>query len=456
MAMRNFLSEKLKALAEITPCSLYIVGGAVRNFLTDANLSEDVDLCAPLSTVEFVDCLNKLNLPVVAEYKRTGTIVFSDGQRKYEFTSFRQESYLGGEHTPYKTEFIKDIKLDALRRDFKCNAIYYDVKSGQYVDPLNGIKDVKEKRLDTVKDAEQVFSNDGLRLMRLARFAGELNFEPTKQVLSACEKYADNIKDISPERILNELIKILKSNKKYAFSNPQGHYVGLKILEKTRVLDRILPELTDGRGMAQRADFHKYDVLEHSLRTVLYAEESVRLSALLHDIGKPFCFLKDGYYYHHFSEGEKIAEKVLKRLKADNKTIKKVKFLVREHMVDIDCLLKESEVRKFLVKNKSHLSELLMVKQADFRAGLEQEKVCPTIIKWEKIYQKMQAEKVPFSLAELKINAKDLLDLGYEKNELNMQLRRLWNIVIENPEKNENSNLISLAKIDLEYKQKKS
>ncbi|MBE5734808.1 MAG: HD domain-containing protein [Clostridiales bacterium] len=447
--MKVFLPQKLKDLACELPSTLYVVGGAVRNFLIDKSISDDIDLCAPLSADVLMKALIKLEMKVVAEYKRTGTVVFSDGQRKYEFTSFRQESYIGGEHKPYKTQFTQDITLDALRRDFKCNAVYYDIKNDKYVDPLDGIKDVKEKRLDTVKAPKEVFSNDGLRLMRLARFAGQLDFTPTSDVLRACEEFADNINAISPERIFSELIEILQADKKYAFSSKKGHYVGLKILEKTRVLDRILPELTLGRKMAQRADFHKYDVLEHSLRTVLYADQTVRLSALFHDIGKPFCLINHGRYHLHFSEGERIAKSVLKRLKADNKTIKMVAFLVKEHMVDIDCTMPEKKLRKFLVKNCKNIEPLLLVKQADFRAGLEQEGVCPTIIKWKALYQKMKEEKVPFSLSQLKVDASDLIELGYQKDEIGKQLEKLWETAIESPIKNEKAILIELARKNL-------
>ncbi|MBR2449696.1 MAG: HD domain-containing protein [Clostridia bacterium] len=447
--MKNFLPQKLISLAEILPRPLYAVGGVVRNFLIDQSISDDFDLAGAITSDKLVCGLNKIGLKVLAEYKRTGTVMFSDGQRKYEFTTFRSESYLGGEHTPYKTEFTEDIKVDALRRDFKCNAVYFDIRAGEYIDPLGGIKDIIDRRLNSVTKAEKVFSNDGLRLMRLARFAGELNFKPNSEVLGAAMMHADNIKEISPERVYAELIRILHADKKYAFSDPQGHYTGLKILDETRVLDRIFPELTDGRGMAQRADFHRYDVLEHSLRTVLYADENIRLAALLHDIGKPFCYLRDGYYYHHFSEGERIAEAVLKRLKASNETIKQVKFLVREHMVDLDCSMKESKVRRFLVKNEDKLKDLLAVKQADFRASLETDDVAPTLVKWGRIYRKMKKDGTPFTLKELKVNAADLIEIGYKKDGIGKELKKLWDLAIVNPEKNQKELLIETAKQDL-------
>ena len=313
------------------------------------------------------------------------------------------------------------------------------------MDVVGGVKDIKSRVLDTVDLPDKVFSSDGLRLMRLARFAGELGFNPTVEVMNAARDHAANVKDISPERIFKELNMILQSDSKYAFSDPEGHYTGLKILDDTRVLDMIIPELADGRGMAQRADFHRYDVLEHSLRSTLYANKKVRLAALFHDIGKPYCYNRDGYYYHHFSEGEKIAEKVLKRLKADNATIKTVKFLVKEHMVDLDCSLKESKVRKFLVKNYDKLDQLLMVKQADFRASLEVEYTAPTLVKWKKILQCMQKDGTPFNLKELKITANELVDIGYSADGIGKELKKLFDLAVLNPEKNDNAVLKKIA-----------
>ena len=183
----------------------------MRNFLIDGSISEDIDLGAAISPEELATYLGAHNFNVSAEYKRTGTLVFSDGERKYEYTAFRKESYVGGEHVPFITQPTDSLEEDALRRDFKCNAIYYDLKNQKYEDPLDGINDVKHKVIDTVTTPYKVFANDGLRLMRLARFSGELNFKPTNEVLVYASKFAKNIKEISNERIFAELKMILIS-----------------------------------------------------------------------------------------------------------------------------------------------------------------------------------------------------------------------------------------------------
>ena len=306
--MNKILPKNLISLAKEFDKPLYLVGGAVRNYLIDHSLSSDLDICAAIPMEQFVEGAKNCGFIISATYKRTGTVLFVDKNNHYEYTTFRKERYVGGVHTPEYTEFTEDITEDAKRRDFKCNAIYYDIKNQQIIDVLGGVEDIKNKRLDTVQEPDKVFCSDGLRLMRLARFTGELNFKPTDSVIEGARKYSDNILDISPERIYAELKLILGSDSKYPFSDPMGHYNALKVLDETRVLDKIIPELTAGRGMAQRADFHKFDVLEHSLKSVLYSKKEIRLGALLHDIGKPFCFLKNGRYHGHADEGEKIAK----------------------------------------------------------------------------------------------------------------------------------------------------
>ena len=131
-----------------------------------------------------------------------------------------------------------------------------------------------------------------------------------------------------------------------------------------------------------------------------------------------------------------MAERVLQRLKADNSTLNTVKFLVREHMIDLDCSMKESKVRRFIVKNHELLEELLMVKQADFRASLEDDIKAPTLIKWGRIYQQMKCDGTPFNLKELNISAIHLIDIGYKDKEIGKELKKLFDYAIVHPEKN--------------------
>lgn len=453
--MKEFLPKNLINLANLTKAPLFLVGGVVRNFLIDKSISADIDLAGAIPIEQIKDLVQQVGYQISAVYPRTGTLMFKDGVYNYEYTAFRKEQYVGGEHNPIFTEPTDDINEDALRRDFKCNAIYYDIKNARFIDPLGGIGNVQKRILDTVDKPNKVFSVDGLRLLRLARFVGQLNFMPTAEVIDGAKRFADNILDISVERIYAELKLILNADSKYPFSPINGHYLALKVLDNTQVLDRIFPELTLGRGMAQRSDFHKYDVLEHTLRAVLYAPPQVRLAALLHDVGKPFCFNHYGNYYNHSIDGDKIAEGILQRLKVDKSTIKQVNFLVKEHMVDIDCSMRESKVRKFIQKNHQSIEQLLMLKQADFMACMDQHSTAPAVTKWVKIYDKMKVDGTPFSLKELDISSSDLIEIGYQKEQISKELDALLDYAVVSPEKNKRQHLIAKAQTDFGFLNKK-
>ena len=444
--MRKILPKNLILLAQDCPTPLYVVGGTVRDHLASLSANaHDWDICAPLSAEKLCDIALSYNFTVQAVYKNTGTVKLVDEEGvDYEFTSFRSDKYERGTHVPVQTFFTDDISLDAKRRDFTVNAIYYDVQNDVFVDPLGGILDVQAKRLRTVDSANKVFGEDGLRLMRLARQAAQLGFYPDEECLLGAQNNASLIDDISPERVWTELNYILFADKKYGVAD--GHYQGLKLLDKIGVLERILPELTLGKGMAQRADFHKYDVLEHSLRAVLYAPENVRLAALLHDIGKPFCTLRDGNSHAHPNEGERIAKEILTRLKAPKRTIEQVCALVKLHMYDFDCKTSENKLRKFIITHFSLLEDLFCVKQADFSACMDNVSEVPTVTKMKALLAKMQAENTPLCLKELAVSGRDILTLGFPPANISDILHNLLMHTAIFPQDNEKSRLLALAK----------
>jgi poly(A) polymerase len=194
---------------------------------------------------EFLTAAEKANFTLRSVFKNTGTVKLSDPLgEEYEYCSFRSDRYVRGTHVPVEIFFTDDIAIDARRRDFTANAVYFDIKKGEFVDPLDGISAIEEKRLTTVAPAKKVFGEDGLRLMRLARFAGTLGFSPDEECLLGAKNNAKLIRDITPERVYTELCAILHADKKYGVQN--GHYRGLKTLEETGVLAEILPELTLG------------------------------------------------------------------------------------------------------------------------------------------------------------------------------------------------------------------
>ncbi len=451
--MDLFFSDKIIELNERLNRGLYVVGGYVRDLLKGGEPPEDVDIAAAIDAQEVASSAEQTGFKVLCVYPRTGTVAFTDGQSRYEFTRFRSDVYSGGKHVPDEVSYTDDLDKDARRRDFKCNAIYARVCDGSIVDPLGGVSDVERGVLDAVTDAEKVFSSDGLRLMRLARFSGELGFEPTRAVMDAARRNRFKIADISKGRVKEELKKILVADDKPPYNVKDGHYRALKVLERTGVLDVLFPELSDGRGMAQRADFHKYDVLEHSLKTVYYAPHSIRLAALLHDIGKPSVMKRLGWYSGHEVVGAEITEAKLKELKFDARTIRKAGFLVATHMFDLECDEDELKVREFIVENYAEISDLLSLKQADYRAGLDADDVCPTVTRWNEIIRRMRDEGAPFSARDLKITANDLMAIGYRGASIGEELKKLLKSAVRGETKNDEKSLRATAEADFRYRQ---
>lgn len=443
--MQQIIPEKLAYLAKNCPSPLYVVGGSVRDFLAGLSSAEsDWDICSPMSADVFLSAAEKSGFFPQAVYRHTGTVKLKDADGvDYEYTCFRSDRYVRGTHVPVEIFFTEDIVSDAKRRDFTANAVYYDIAADAFADPLNGISDIRAKRLRTVDRAEKVFGEDGLRLMRLARQAGQLGFSPSADCLAGAKANAALIRDISPERIWAELCAVLKADKRY--DNPRGHYEGLKALEQTGVLGEILPELTLGKDMVQRKDFHKYDVLEHSLRAVLYADEEVRLAALLHDVGKPFCTLRDGDSHDHAEEGARIAGDILKRLKAPKHVAAETADLVLWHMYDFDCRAKENKLRRFFVRQADLLEKLMLLKQADYSGCMDDLSPCPTDRKWQALLEKMQRERAPMRLRQLAVSGRELEESGIPARMLSSVLRELLLHCAVCPKDNKKERLLLLA-----------
>lgn len=444
--MQQLLTPKLKKLAFSLSAPLYIVGGFTRDFLAGLRSdSQDIDLSSPVSLDEFLEKATACDFKPLAVYKNTGTVKLTDGLGEdYEFTCFRSDKYVRGEHRPQEIFFTQDIRLDAKRRDFTVNAIYYDIAKDEFVDPLGGMDDIKKKSLRTVDDPKKVFGEDGLRLLRLARQAGQTGFTPTSECLLGAKENAPLILDIVPERIYTELCACLSADEKYGVKD--GHYRALKTLEETDVLFYLFPQLKDGKGFLQRPDFHDHDVLEHSLRAVRYAHPSVRLAALFHDIAKPLCSLRDGNSHAHPIDGERLTVSALNALKAPKKTVEECGELVKWHMYDFDGKTKESKLRRFFVEHALLLEKLLLIKQADYSGCKDDLSPCPTGEKWRKILEKMRRENAPLTLKELRIKGNELTEIGIPKNEISKYLKQLLLFAVNEPKANENAKLKKLCK----------
>jgi len=450
--MKNFFWQELLNLANNFDKPLYIVGGFVRDWLLFGYEGKDIDLAGDIQQQEFIIALEKEGIKTFATYKNTGTVMFRLGEYNFEFTGFRKDFYRGGEHKPLKVEKTSDILEDAKRRDFKCNAIYLDVKTKKIVDPLGGVNDIKGKILSTTIEPDKVLSYDGLRLLRLCRFCAKLSLTPTKQTLESARKNANNVKLISAERIKDELDKMLVLD-----SEPNApktaHYNAIKLLDEIGVLEKILPELTLGKNLSQRKDYHIFDVFEHSLKSMEYAPKHLRLVALLHDIGKPFQMKKIRKFTNHAEVGAEIAKDILSRLKYSKEQIKKSMFLIKNHMLCVKKEEKEENLRLIFAKNSQQINDLIELKIADVKASKNSEDFAVPI-RLKALFENMKMDNTPFSVRDLKITSKELIGLKIKGKNIKTIQNYLLDFAIKNPNYNREEFLLKEAKKQVEIIQK--
>ena len=408
--MKELIPKELYNLALKLESPLYVVGGICRDYLSGlVPARRDWDICAAIGAEALKSAAVEAGFTVTAVYANTGTVRLSAGGEDYEYTCFRTDRYTRGVHSPEEVYFTEDINLDARRRDFKCNAVYYDIRADKFVDPLGGTEDIKNKIVNTVVDANKVFGEDGLRLMRLARISAQIGFTPSEECIDGAAANSHLIDDIAVERVWTELSAILNADNKYGISG--GQFEGLRLLHRIGVLKRILPELALGDGMEQN-EYHKYDVLGHSLRCVYYAPPHIRFAALLHDIGKPYCKINTGKFHRHEEEGERIAEEVCARLRVPKKLTERTCALVRWHMYDLLGDTSEKKLKKFLVTHIDILDDLLALKQADFSACKDDTSVAPCVVRWSAVFDDMKKDGVPLSVKELAVRGDELIKEG--------------------------------------------
>jgi len=401
---------------------LYIVGGAVRNELLHLPIT-DIDICSSLSALTVKEELGDAFF-VRDINPRIGTVKIGRGEDSYEYTQFRRDSYPvgSGVHSPTEVEFVATPEEDAFRRDFTVNALYKRVSDGVIIDPTGGIKDLHNKILRTTRAPEEVFSEDGLRLMRLVRFAAELGFDIEPATLAAAKKYTPLFQDISPERIRDEFMKILLADVKYGVEG--AVFRGLELLREIGLFAYFLPEITEGIGVEQKSVYHKYEVYYHTLHTVAAAPPHLRLAAVLHDIGKPLCVRRDGNMHGHSIESARMTEIIMKRLRFPKKEIARTQEIVRWHMFDFNGEASENKKRQFVVREWDLLSDIVALKNADsVGTGVFTENEFGNYLLALK--GRLQAEGVPTSVKELPITGDDLIEINVPKERRAIVLKTL-------------------------------
>ena len=442
---------------------LYLVGGAVRNALLSLPHS-DLDVTGALPQEEMLSLCREHGIHAVVMSTALGTLHIRLGDEIAEYTPFRGEGYAaGGAHKPVWVRFGVDMREDASRRDFTVNALYADCLTGEVEDPLGGLADLAKKQLRQC--AKDTLRSDALRLLRLVRFFGELGFSVEEETLASAQENAPLLRDIAPERRADELLKILLCDTKYGDPEitvqggmlpPLPQSESKRVLESLQLLERIgaweylIPELAKGRGIKQRQDFHKYTVLEHAFHAAASAlpDRTLRMAALLHDIGKPACFAETGRYHRHAAYGEPLAREALQTLRYPKAFIQEVASLVSMHMYDIQGEAKEKTLREqFCLYGRDLSAKLIAVRESDVRGcGTDMAFIAA---RWRTLYETMLSDGTPFSLRDLCLGGKELMAAsGLPAGELLGKLQHMLLLhCAKRPKDNEPVRLSRLAEV---------
>ena len=412
----------------------YAVGGCVRDSLL-GRVPDDWDITTSARPLE-----------VKAVFPRTidtgiqhGTVTVMLGKEGFEVTTYRIDGEYEDSRHPKEVTFTRNLKEDLLRRDFTINAMAYNDRSG-IVDAFCGMKDLEDGVIRCVGEATERFTEDALRMMRAVRFSAQLGFEIEASTKAAIEQLAPNLSHISAERIQTELVKLLKS------SHPdyirEAYHLGM-----TRI---FLPELDAAFETTQNNPHHCYTVGEHLMHCMLYTEsdKSMRIAALLHDIGKPVTKTTDeqgiDHFHGHAGVGEEMAARILRRLKFDNDTTDRVCRLILCH--DDNPPLQERTVRRAIYRNGVDQYPLLFaVKRADMLAqsAYRREKKAEYLKEYEEIYEQIMAKRQCLSIKELAVTGTDLIADGMQPGKaIGETLKQLLEHVLEHPEDNTKEKLM--------------
>lgn len=453
--MKHPLDEPL---ASLFPGAVYAVGGRVRDEVLAALYDgpppekKDADYLVvglPLEEVRRrLEGLGKVDLvgASFAVFKLTVNGLTVD------VTLPRRERSTGTGHRDFAVEFGADVSLeeDLGRRDFRMNMMARALDTGALVDPYGGREDIRARRIDIL--SERSFEEDPLRMLRAAQFAARFEFSLTPRTLAAMRAAAPLVRQVSPERIADELTKLL--------TQAQRPSLGLELLRETGVLAQVWPELLEGLGVEQN-EWHAYDVWRHNLETLDASRGDLtdRLAALLHDVAKPRTKAGPTFYRHELL-GAEMAHEMLTRLRFPGQVIDDVAALVHHHMYQSGPELTPPAIRRFVRRvGPERLERLFSLRAADVvgsglpKRGEHNERFAQRV-------RQVLAERPPLRVTDLAIGGNEIIALllrlgrapaGYRGGpEVGETLRHLLEQVTEEPDRNTPAVLLALAEEYLE------
>ena len=419
----------------------YVVGGCVRDSILGRK-PEDWDITTS-ARPEQVKALFPRTIDTGIQH---GTVTVMLDKEGFEVTTYRIDGKYEDSRHPKEVTFTPSLKEDLRRRDFTINAMAYNEETG-LVDIFGGLEDIEKKTIRCVGDANARFREDALRIMRAVRFSAQLGYTIEEETRTAIKDLAATLEAISAERIQVELVKLLVS--------PHPDY--LRDAYELGITKVILPEFDVCMNTPQKHPHHMYNVGEHILHSLtgIKADRILRLSMLLHDIGKPATLKvdQDGttHFHGHNVVGEKMAREILRRLRFDNDTIYVVCKMVMFHDYGNSVIPDPRIVRRAIHRVGEDVFPLIFpVKRADVGAQSDymREEKLQAIDDWEKMYEKIMREKQCVSLKSLAVTGRDLIGLGYKPGpQIGEALEKMLELVIENPEYNTRERLLQEVKM---------
>lgn len=423
---------------------IYLVGGVVRDILMKRD-AKDWDLTTDAKPEEILELF-----PDGFYSNQFGTVGLKSSLGILEVTTMRKEGVYKDSRHPEEVSWTKNVEEDLARRDFTINAIALEINEKSEpntVDPFGGGSDLKERLIRAVGNPETRFNEDALRLIRAIRFSSQLDFKIEEKTFESIKKNSHLIKNISWERIRDELFKILESD---------NAYEGIIQLKESGLLEHILPEVIDCFDILQEGSKHDrtYDIGQHlflSLKFCPSKDPLVRLAALIHDVGKKQTFKKDSSgnvtFYGHEIVGAEIAKKIAQRLRLSKKEAEKLYILVRFHMFTVSETQTDSAIRRF-IKNVGleNIDDMMALRVADRLGGGTQNE---TSWRMEEFKKRIKGVlKKPFSISDLKITGTDVMEIlqikpGPKVGEI---LNSLFQEVLENASKNNREHLLARIK----------
>ena len=420
----------------------WIVGGCVRDLLL-GRVAADWDVATDARPKELLSIFPRA-IPTGIEH---GTVTVVQRGQHYEVTTLRGEGTYSDGRRPDWVEFVDDITADLARRDFTVNAMAIDPVDAQLIDPFDGRGDLERGVLRAVGDARERFAEDGLRVLRAARFVATLELELDPDTRAAIRPTLDTYRKVAMERVRDEWVKAMKA---------RAPSRAFEVMRETGILEVTCPELLEGVGLGQNR-YHAYDVWTHGLACMdaCVGDPVLRIAALLHDVGKPRTRAwsdktADYTFYDHDTVGAAIAEPIAARLRFSNDERLRIVSLVQHHLFHYDDEWSDAAVRRWIRRvGPDRVEDLYVLNDADVRAkGRDFEPDLASLAALKAHVARVIAAGAALSTRDLKVNGHDLIrELGLRPGPMiGRVLDALLEAVTSEPERNEREPLLAAAR----------